>query len=95
MVTFQFNNQMTHEQFQNFVKQKLMQLFFTKEIISIWIERLKDNKVYAILSGFQPEELPGVGRFYDFLARLVFADQEQKRKQRNRRNGDCWATSKI
>lgn len=141
MVTVRFNNQMTHEQFQNFVKQKLMRLFFTAEISSIvrlapfiarlflidldplrelltptyhqphhqptdpvalfrslllmtmvketsitkWIERLKDNKIYAILSGFQPEALPGVGTFYDFLDRLVFADHEEKRRQRNRR----------
>ena len=53
--------------------------------ITKWVERLKDNKVYAILSGFEPDDLPGVGTFYDFLDRLVFAGQEEKRQQRNRR----------
>jgi len=53
--------------------------------ITKWVERLKDNKVYAILSGFEPGDLPGVGTFYDFLDRLVFADREEKRRQRNRR----------
>jgi len=141
VATMQFKNHMTHEQFQEFVKQQLMKLFFAKEIISIirlapfiarvfllnldplrerliptyrqpnhqptdpvalfrcllimtmvketsitnWVERLKDNKIYAILSGFAPDDLPGVGTFYDFLARLVLADHEEKRRQRNRR----------
>jgi hypothetical protein len=141
VATVQFKNHMPHEQFQDFVKNQLMKLFFSKEIISIvrfapfvtrffllnldplrelliptyhqphhqptdpvalfrslllmtmvketsittWVERLKDNKVYAILSGFEPGDLPGVGTFYDFLDRLVFTDREEKRRQRNRR----------
>jgi hypothetical protein len=141
VATVQFKNHMSHAQFQEFVKQQLIKLFFAKEIISIvrlapfiarlfllnldplrelliptyrqpnhqptdpvalfrsllimtmvketsvtkWVERLKDNKIYAILSGFEPAELPGVGTFYDFLARLVFADREEKRRQRHRR----------
>jgi hypothetical protein len=35
VATVQFKNHMSHEPFQEFVKQQLMKLFFAKEIISI------------------------------------------------------------
>ena len=53
--------------------------------ITNWVERLKDCKVYAILSGFSPDDIPGVGTFYDFLNRLALVDKQLKRKRRNRR----------
>jgi hypothetical protein len=53
--------------------------------ITNWVNRLKNSKVYAILSGFKTDDLPGVGTFYDFIDRLTLAEKELKRKQRNRR----------
>lgn len=53
--------------------------------ITAWVEKLKDNKVYAILSGFKPDDIPGVGTFYDFIDRLTLVDKQLKRKRRNRR----------
>lgn len=53
--------------------------------ITQWVQRMRDHKVYAILSGFDPDDIPGVGTFYDFLDRLTMLDKEFKRKKRNRR----------
>jgi hypothetical protein len=53
--------------------------------ITHWVQRLRDEKYYAILSGFDPEDVPGVGTFYDFIDRLTRVDKQFKRKQRNRR----------
>ncbi|MDY3910274.1 MAG: hypothetical protein SOZ48_11170, partial [Eubacterium sp.] len=35
-----------------------------------WAAQLKINPLYAILSGFEFGDTPGVGTFYDFLNRL-------------------------
>jgi len=53
--------------------------------ITAWVEKLKDHKVYAILSGFDPNSTPGVGTFYDFLDRLCLANKLLKQQTRNRR----------
>ncbi|WP_139348739.1 hypothetical protein [Clostridium sp. Marseille-P2415] len=36
---------------------------------------LKDCPLYAILSGFNPTDTPGVGTFYDFFSHLWQSDQ--------------------
>ena len=38
--------------------------------ITKWVETLHTSKFYAVLSGFQPWDIPGVGTFYDFIDRL-------------------------
>ena len=35
-----------------------------------WVETLHVSPFYALLSGFDPDDVPGVGTFYDFLDRL-------------------------
>jgi len=35
-----------------------------------WVSTLHASPYYALLSGFSPDDLPGVGTFYDFLDRL-------------------------
>ena len=35
-----------------------------------WVRMLHESPLYAILSGFSPEDVPGVGTFYDFASRL-------------------------
>lgn len=52
-----------------------------------WINEMKRTPIYAILSGFDFDDLPGVGTFYDFFKRLWPAiDQNLKpRKQRKRK----------
>ncbi len=38
--------------------------------IPLWVMALHTSPFYAVLSGFDPKDLPGVGTFYDFLDRL-------------------------
>ena len=35
-----------------------------------WINIIKRTPIYAILNGFSPRNIPGVGTFYDFFRRL-------------------------
>lgn len=39
--------------------------------ISDWVELMRAEPLYAVLSGFAPDKVPGVGTFYDFMDRLV------------------------
>ena len=38
--------------------------------IPLWVQTLHTSPFYAILSGFEPKDLPGIGTFYDFIDRL-------------------------
>lgn len=38
--------------------------------ITKWVQFLKENPLYAILSGFPSDNVPGIGTFYDFFSRL-------------------------
>ena len=49
-----------------------LKLKFTS--ITAWVCELKTNPLYAILSGFTPGDVPGVGTFYDFLDRIWNSD---------------------
>jgi hypothetical protein len=42
--------------------------------ITEWVNEMKRYPLYAILSGFEPGDVPGVGTFYDFLSRFWAAD---------------------
>ncbi len=44
--------------------------------ISKWVDQLHRVPLYAILSGFEPGDIPGVGTFYDFFQRLWGLDQQ-------------------
>jgi hypothetical protein len=48
-----------------------------------WVQLMRDEPFYALISGFDPEDVPGVGTFYDFQDRLLQrARQPRTRKQR-------------
>lgn len=36
-----------------------------------WVQLMRDEPFYALISGFDPADLPGVGTFYDFQDRLL------------------------
>jgi hypothetical protein len=36
-----------------------------------WVARMRDEPFYALISGFAPDDVPGVGTFYDFQDRLL------------------------
>lgn len=53
-----------------------------------WINVMKRTPLYAVLSGFRPDDIPGVGTFYDFFRRLWPAvDKHLKPKKQRRRKG--------
>ena len=47
-------------------------LMIVMNVVSItrWVETLHTSQFFAILSGFQPWDIPGVGTFYDFIDKL-------------------------
>ena len=42
----------------------------------VWVKMMHDDPFYAIISGFDPQDIPGVGTFYNFQDRLL-----QRRRQ--------------
>jgi hypothetical protein len=71
----------------------------TKSEIGVteWINEMKRIPYYAILSGFAPGDLPGVGTFYDFFNRLWAASgnnikpkklMKRKRKPKKGKKGE-------
>ena len=48
----------------------LLSIDFKVTSITEWAAQLKINPLYAILSGFEPGNTPGVGTFYDFINHL-------------------------
>jgi len=51
-----------------------------------WINEMKRTPIYAILSGFELHDIPGVGTFYDFFARIwTSCEKNQKPKQQKKR----------
>lgn len=37
----------------------------------VWVQMMRDEAFYALISGFHPHKVPGVGTFYDFQDRLL------------------------
>jgi hypothetical protein len=50
--------------------------------IEVWVEKMREQQFYAVISGFHPENVPGVGTFYDFTDRLVGITTVSKRRLR-------------
>lgn len=46
----------------------LLSIDFKINSITDWVAAMKTNPLYAILSGFEFGNTPGIGTFYDFLA---------------------------
>ena len=54
----------------------MLSLVMKKTSFTLWSEELKTNPVAAIISGFHPDDTPGVGTFYDFCDRLWMSDKD-------------------
>lgn len=52
----------------------LLSIDFKVTSLTEWAAQLKINPLYAILSGFEVGDTPGVGTFYDFINRLWDSD---------------------
>ncbi|MFQ5753421.1 MAG: transposase [bacterium] len=48
----------------------------------VWVTKMREEPFYAIISGFHPESVPGVGTFYDFADRIVGITNISKRRLR-------------
>lgn len=55
----------------------LLSIDFKVSSLTDWSAQLKINPLYAILSGFEFGDTPGVGTFYDFLNRMWDSDDSQ------------------
>lgn len=53
----------------------LLSLAFKVTSLTKWAAQLKINPLYAILSGFDFGDTPGIGTFYDFIDRLWDSDE--------------------
>jgi len=64
--------------------------------ITKWVDKLRSDPFYAILSGFIPacnedpdqstaESIPGVGTFYDFTNKLISAERAYKKSRKHKR----------
>jgi len=56
----------------------LMVMSHYKEGISFFTKRLQAHPLLAIICGFEPDSVPGVGTFYDFLDRFWLEDEPAK-----------------
>lgn len=58
----------------------------------VWVSMMRDDPFYALVSGFLPEDVPGVGTFYDFqdhlLKRLRQPHTTKRRPYRSRNQRD-------
>lgn len=72
----------------------LLSLMFKVTSITLWASQLKQNHLYAILSGFTVGDTPGIGTFYDFFDRCWDSDKNnisnpvhtpQRRNQQSQR----------
>ena len=54
----------------------LLSLKFKVSSVTNWASCLKQNYLYAILSGFPVGDTPGTGTFYDFFDRLWLSDKD-------------------
>ena len=75
----------------------LLSLKLKSASVTVWASELKTNPLYAVLSGFTPGDVPGVGTFYDFFGRIwksgssSFSPEERYKKQKTpkgKKHGD-------
>ena len=57
----------------------MVSLVMKKPAITAWCNELKHNRLAAIISGFDPDDTPGVGTFYDFFDRLWMSSSDNFR----------------
>ena len=58
------------------IRSIMLSLVMKKTSFTSWSEELKTNPIAAIISGFHPDDTPGVGTFYDFCDRLWMSDKD-------------------
>lgn len=54
----------------NMLRSYLLSIKLRITSITQWVSKLKECPLYALLSGFHVNDVPGIGTFYDFFSRL-------------------------
>lgn len=64
----------------------LLSLKLKVSSLTQWCRMLKETPLYALISGFEPGNTPGVGTFYDFFWRIWMHDENNlSPKERNKK----------
>ena len=58
----------------NMLRSYLLSILLKVSSITKWVELLKNCPLYAIISGFEPGDVPGIGTFYDYFSRCWNSD---------------------
>ena len=59
-----------------------------------WVDQMRSIPYYALLSGFDPKHVPGVGTFFDFEARLVGLQPQNHLQKPHTKKQDTQGQSK-
>jgi hypothetical protein len=67
----------------------LAMMFCGVTSFTVWVQMMRDDPFYALISGFHPGDVPGVGTFYDFQDRLLQRPSQPRtiRRRPYRRRG--------
>ena len=60
----------------------LAMMFCGVTSFTLWVKMMRDDPFHALISGFHPEDVPGVGTFYDFQDRLLQRPRQPRTTQR-------------
>ncbi|MBV7332549.1 hypothetical protein KFU94_30840 [Chloroflexi bacterium TSY] len=55
---------------------------WSDELRCVWVGQMRDEPFYALISGFEPNDVPGVGTFYDFQDRLLQRERQARSQAR-------------
>jgi len=54
--------------------------------ITKWVQRTREKPLLAVLAGFDPEDTPGIGTYYDFINKIIDGPYSKKREGETRRS---------
>lgn len=72
--------------------------------ITDWVSRLKECPLYAVISGFSPDDVPGIGTFYDFFRHIWNSEQKhlsvqlrhkKKKTPKGKKHGEKLPISRV
>jgi len=49
----------------------LLMTLLKEPSITRWVDRTREKPLLAILAGFDPEDVPGIGTYYDFINKII------------------------
>jgi len=56
----------------------LLMTLLKESSITKWVERTREKPLLAILAGFDPEDVPGIGTYYDFINKIIDGPYRKK-----------------